>query len=146
MNRSLFGELRDPTVARYFRNRVAAAAGYIEIARLPIDCETRRAAHLTCHERLRLAIAVDTGDRIGVEARLQQVAFVVHRVSRRAVKSRHKRGALTLRRQPPHDVAEIGDVDVADHVDRDAADLVTLDRSGQRADLDFCAERRAHER
>ena len=66
---------------------------------------------------------------------------MVDRVARRAIKARGKYITLALRRDLPHGIAKVGDIDIAYKIDRYTADSVALNNIGKRTDFNLRAHR-----
>src|SRR5438477_6124229 len=131
-NDAIFGNLCD---------RIATAICDIDIARFLFDRDAYRPAQTAGDEWFRLTFPIDLGDGIAVEIRLQKVAFIVDRVAGRTVKARRKFVTLTVRRNLPDRLAEVGDVDIANRVDCYTSDAVTLNNFSKRMDFSLRARR-----
>src|SRR5213080_285433 len=68
-------------------DRITATIRDEDIPRLLVDRDSDRAAKTAGSKWLRLTFSIDFSDRVAVEVRLQEIAFVVDRVAGRAVKA-----------------------------------------------------------
>jgi len=134
-----FGEWRNGAIARNPGDRIAAAVCDVDIARLPVDRYANRAAQAAGDEWRRLTFSINPGDSIAVEIRLQEVAFVVDRVSGCAVEVRRKDVTLAFRRDLPDEIAKVCDIDVPDEIGRYTTGAVAVNNTSKRTDFRLCA-------
>src|SRR5436309_12596959 len=78
---------RNVPVLRNLCDRITATIRDEDIPRLLVDRDSDRAAQTAGSKWLRLTFSIDFSDRVAVEVRLQEIAFVVDRVAGRAVKA-----------------------------------------------------------
>jgi hypothetical protein len=78
--------------------------------------------------------SIHLGDVVTVKARLKEIALMIDSVSGRTVEAACEHTTITVRRNLPDNVAEIGDEKIADCIYADTTNRMASDDFGQGLD------------